>query len=201
MLSSDSGSTPQRILCVENGTAIIDDFGEMTFKELDDAAHSVANGLLEKGVKGGDGVAILARNHRWFLVALYGAARTGVAAGNAVTGTAQPLEPLDTRDTGGLPVTLKKLLREWQPDRLIVGFPLSMDGEKTASTKAAEVFAEQLQELSGLPVELHDERLTTREANQRFREARQGGQARRKQSRRLDSMAAALILESWMAER
>lgn len=60
-----------------NGMAIIDDFGEMTFKELDDAAHSVANGLLEKGVKGGDGVAILARNHRWFLVALYGAARTG----------------------------------------------------------------------------------------------------------------------------
>ncbi|RAV18156.1 acyl-CoA synthetase [Mycolicibacterium sp. GF69] len=58
-------------------TAIIDDLGEMTFKELDDAAHSVANGLLEKGVKGGDGVAILARNHRWFLVALYGAARTG----------------------------------------------------------------------------------------------------------------------------
>ncbi|OBI84022.1 long-chain-fatty-acid--CoA ligase FadD2 [Mycobacterium sp. E740] len=60
-----------------NGTAIIDDFGEMTFKELDEAAHAAANGLLEKGVKGGDGVAILARNHRWFLVALYGAARTG----------------------------------------------------------------------------------------------------------------------------
>ena len=58
-------------------TAIIDDFGEMTFSELDDAAHSVANGLLEKGVKGGDGVAILARNHRWFLAAFYGAARTG----------------------------------------------------------------------------------------------------------------------------
>ena len=60
-----------------NRTAIIDDDGEMTFKELDDAAHAVANGLLAKGVKGGDGVAILARNHRWFLVALYGAARTG----------------------------------------------------------------------------------------------------------------------------
>jgi fatty-acyl-CoA synthase len=60
-----------------NRTAIIDDFGEMTFKELDDAAHSVANGLLAKGVKGGDGVAILARNHRWFLVAVYGAARSG----------------------------------------------------------------------------------------------------------------------------
>lgn len=60
-----------------NRTAIIDDFGEMTFAELDEAAHSVANGLLAKGIKGGDGVAILARNHRWFLVAVYGAARAG----------------------------------------------------------------------------------------------------------------------------
>jgi fatty-acyl-CoA synthase len=60
-----------------NRTAIIDDFGEITFKELDEAAHEVANGLLEKGVKGGDGVAILARNHRWFLIAVYGAARAG----------------------------------------------------------------------------------------------------------------------------
>ncbi|ANI37639.1 long-chain-fatty-acid--CoA ligase FadD2 [Mycolicibacterium vaccae] len=60
-----------------NRTAIIDDFGEMTFKELDDAANAVANGLLAKGVKGGDGVAILARNHRWFLVSVYATAKTG----------------------------------------------------------------------------------------------------------------------------
>ena len=60
-----------------NRTAIIDDFGELSFKELDEAAHEVANGLLKMGVRGGDGVAILARNHRWFLIALYGAARAG----------------------------------------------------------------------------------------------------------------------------
>ena len=60
-----------------NRTAIIDDDGEMTFKELDDAAHAVANGLLAMGVRGGDGVGLLIRNHRWFLVALYGAARVG----------------------------------------------------------------------------------------------------------------------------
>src|SRR6202163_3857061 len=60
-----------------NRTAIIDDDGEITFSELDDAAHAVANGLLAMGVKGGDGVAILARNHRWFLIAVYGAARSG----------------------------------------------------------------------------------------------------------------------------
>lgn len=57
--------------------AVIDDDGEFTFAELDHAAHAVANGLLTMGVKGGDGVAILARNHRWFLIALYGAARVG----------------------------------------------------------------------------------------------------------------------------
>ena len=60
-----------------NGVAVIDDDGEITFGELDEAAHAVANGLRAMGVKGGDGVALLIRNHRWFLIALYGAARVG----------------------------------------------------------------------------------------------------------------------------
>ncbi|MFN8072385.1 MAG: long-chain-fatty-acid--CoA ligase FadD2 [Mycobacterium sp.] len=58
-------------------TAIIDDEGSMTFAELNDASNAAANGLLSMGVKGGDGVAILARNHRWFLIANYAAARVG----------------------------------------------------------------------------------------------------------------------------
>jgi fatty-acyl-CoA synthase len=57
--------------------ALIDEEGSLTYRELDDAAHAVANGLLAKGVRGGDGVALLARNHRWFLIAKYGAARVG----------------------------------------------------------------------------------------------------------------------------
>ncbi|CDO86561.1 acyl-CoA synthetase [Mycobacterium triplex] len=57
--------------------ALIDEDGEFSYRELDEAAHAVANGLIDKGVKGGDGVAILARNHRWFLIANYGAARVG----------------------------------------------------------------------------------------------------------------------------
>ncbi|MCV7055227.1 long-chain-fatty-acid--CoA ligase FadD2 [Mycolicibacterium gilvum] len=60
-----------------NRTAIIDDFGEFTFGELDEAVNAVANGLLAKGVTGGDGVAILARNHRWFLVSVYAAGKVG----------------------------------------------------------------------------------------------------------------------------
>ncbi|ORB85122.1 acyl-CoA synthetase [Mycobacterium kansasii] len=57
--------------------ACIDEDGEFTYKELDDAAHALANALLAKGVRAGDGVALLARNHRWFLIANYGAARVG----------------------------------------------------------------------------------------------------------------------------
>jgi len=58
-------------------TALIDDEGSMTFAELNDASNAVANGLLAMGVRGGDGVAILARNHRWFMIANYASARVG----------------------------------------------------------------------------------------------------------------------------
>lgn len=60
-----------------DGAAIIDDEGTVTFAGLDEAANAVANGLRVLGVRGGDGVAILARNHRWFLIAVYGCARVG----------------------------------------------------------------------------------------------------------------------------
>jgi fatty-acyl-CoA synthase len=62
---------------VPDKVAVIDDDGEISWKELDDAANAVAQGLLDKGVKGGDGVAILARNSRWFAIALFGCARVG----------------------------------------------------------------------------------------------------------------------------
>ena len=60
-----------------NRAAVLDDDGEMTFRELNDATNAVANALLVMGIRGGDGVAILARNHRWFLVAVFAAARVG----------------------------------------------------------------------------------------------------------------------------
>ncbi len=68
--SLNARRTPDRAAC-------IDEDGEFTFRELDEAAHAVANGLIDKGIKGGDGVALLARNHRWFLIAYFGCARVG----------------------------------------------------------------------------------------------------------------------------
>ncbi len=57
--------------------AIIDEEGALTFRELDDSVNAVANGLVEMGIRGGDGVAILGRNSRWFAIANYGCARVG----------------------------------------------------------------------------------------------------------------------------
>ena len=68
--SVNARRTPHRV-------AVIDDEGAMTFRELDDSVNAAANRLLVMGVTGGDGVAILARNHRWFLVANYACARVG----------------------------------------------------------------------------------------------------------------------------
>src|ERR1700730_793429 len=68
--SMNARRTPHRAAC-------IDEDGEFSYKELDEAAHAVANGLLDMGVRAGDGVALLARNHRWFLIANFGAARVG----------------------------------------------------------------------------------------------------------------------------
>lgn len=58
-------------------TAIIDDEGSITYAELNDAVNALAHGLNRLGIKGGDGVAILARNHRWFIIANYAAHRAG----------------------------------------------------------------------------------------------------------------------------
>ena len=57
--------------------AIIDEEGALTFRALDDSVNAVANGLVEMGIGGGDGVAILGRNSRWFAIANYGCARVG----------------------------------------------------------------------------------------------------------------------------
>ncbi|WP_223162607.1 acyl-CoA synthetase [Nocardioides antri] len=57
--------------------AVIDELGTMTYGELDDAANALAHHWRSAGLGPGDGVSILARNHRWFLVATYAAARCG----------------------------------------------------------------------------------------------------------------------------
>ena len=127
----------------------------------------------------------------------YGLRQIGVAVGNAMLGTTRPLPVLPARD--GIPDwdAVEALLREWQPDLLVVGNPLNMDGSASELSRRAEKFARRLQGRFALPVELVDERLSSFEAKQISRSQGHRGDYHREP---VDSLAAELILRTWLAE-
>ena len=125
----------------------------------------------------------------------YGLRQLGVAVGNRVTGTAQALTTLQARD--GVPrwQDIQDLLREWQPQLLLVGLPLNMDGSTGEICRQAEKFARRLHGRFALPVEFMDERLSSFDAKQRLAEAGHKGDYK---SAPADALAAELILQSWL---
>lgn len=125
----------------------------------------------------------------------YGTRQIGVAVGQLITGQARELRVL--RAQNGVPdwQQVEALIREWQPDALVVGLPLNMDGSPSEMSARAEKFARRLHGRFNLPVHTHDERLTTFEAKgQRLRQGR-GGNYR---DDPVDALAAALLLEGWL---
>ncbi len=127
----------------------------------------------------------------------FGTTKIGVATGQTLTQTAQPLPPLAA--ISGQPdwKVLEKLIKEWRPQALVVGLPLNMDGSEQEVTLQAKKFAGRLQGRFGLPVIEHDERLTTVDARSEIFE-REGLKGIK--SRSIDSLAACLILESWLQQ-
>ena len=129
----------------------------------------------------------------------YGGRRIGIATGQPLTGTAQPLKTL--QNTGDPLPEIDALVREWQPAGIVVGLPLAADGTESDMSRIVREFAGRLGAAHpSVQIVLHDERFSSRIADDRFRAARQAGRARRKDARTLDSHAAAVILESWLAE-
>lgn len=128
----------------------------------------------------------------------YGTRSIGVASGQAITGTASELPPL--KADNGVPKwpELQALLEAWQPDLVLVGLPLNMDGSDSELAQRARKFANRIHGRFGVPVALYDERLSTREAKQ---EARERGHRGSYRDNPVDSIAARLILESWWRER
>lgn len=125
----------------------------------------------------------------------FGTRSIGIATGQEITGTASPLTSLKAND--GIPdwSQLEKLLKEWQPDLLVVGLPLNMDGTEQEMTVRARKFGQRLHGRFGFQVEFKDERLTTTDAKARLFE--HGGYKALGKSR-VDAVSAQLILESWM---
>ncbi len=128
----------------------------------------------------------------------YGLRQIGVATGNCLLGTSQPLTVLKARD--GVPNwdDIEVVLREWQPDVLVVGLPLNMDGSASELSRRSEKFARRLHGRFGLPVAMADERLSSVEAKAQQRERGHRGDYK---AHPIDSHAAALILRTWLAER
>jgi putative Holliday junction resolvase len=124
---------------------------------------------------------------------------TGVAIGNTYTASARALATLAVRDDNPDWPRLDTLRQEWQPDTLVVGLPLTLDGAEQPASRRARQFAVQLQQRYGLPVVLVDERHSSQEAAQRFATARAVGLKRRRDAADIDAEAAAVILERWLA--
>ncbi len=128
----------------------------------------------------------------------FGRKNIGVAVGQDLTKTANELTVIKARD--GIPNwdDIEKLIEQWQPNLFVVGLPLNMDGSKQEMTYAAKKFGNRLNAKFKLPVEWHDERLTTFEAldhlgiHDKMQSKHQGD---------VDRVSAQLILQSWLNQQ
>jgi len=126
----------------------------------------------------------------------FGLKRIGVAVGDWETGLAHPLETIAQETNAARFERVRSLLEEWQPVALVVGLPMTLDGEEHEMSRRCRRFANQLHGRFGLPVALVDERLTSAAAESRLAEAGVYGN-RRKAA--LDSLAAQEILQDYLA--
>ena len=127
----------------------------------------------------------------------FGTRSIGVAIGQRITGTARPLAAIKAQDGSPDWNIIGRLLKEWQPESVIVGLPLNMDGTEQPLTARARNFANKIHGRFGVAITLHDERLSTVEARAGLFE-RGGFRALDKGS--VDSASAVVILESFFEQ-
>ena len=117
----------------------------------------------------------------------HGSARCGCAISDPSGTLATPLTAVERPDSKRGLAAVARMAEEHSAERVVVGLPLTLRGEEGEQAAAARTFAERLERRLTIPVELHDERLTTRLAE------RTGG------IENADSRAAAHLLESYLA--
>lgn len=125
----------------------------------------------------------------------FGIKRIGVAVGQELTRTARELETLNSPDGGPDWKGISRLIEQWQPDALVVGLPLNLDGSDHEVTRLARRFGNRLKGRYNLPVFTIDERLSSVEAERMLAGDRVFDRAA------VDKLAARIILESWLAQK
>lgn len=127
----------------------------------------------------------------------FGLVNTGVAVGQSITSTSSALKTIIS--SGKFNWTeLDSIIKQWQPTAIVVGNPLTEDGENQEFGNQVKNFAKKLKDRYNLPVHMVDERYTSMHAQQDFADARKSGNAKRKHAKNLDSHAAKIILQRWL---
>jgi putative holliday junction resolvase len=128
-----------------------------------------------------------------------GARRIGVAIGSALGNGARALAVVDVIEGAIDWTAIDRLDREWRPDGFVVGDPMTLEGGDQPIRAAAHAFARELLARYERPVAMMDERSSSIEAAQRFAADRAQGRRRRRDANALDAVAAAVIVERWLA--
>lgn len=128
----------------------------------------------------------------------FGMKNIGVAVGQQLTGTASGVAALKARD--GIPdwQQIADLIQQWQPQQLVVGLPLNMDGSEQQMTASARKFGNRLNNRFNIPVAWQDERLTTFEAVDTMGLRNKFQSAKRSD---VDRLSAQIILQSWLDQQ
>ena len=128
----------------------------------------------------------------------FGLKKIGVAVGQMVTKTASPLTLLKAQDGAPQWNDVQKLIEEWAPQLIVVGYPIHMDGTEQAMTKAAKRFGNRLNGRFQIPVEWVDERLTSYEAELLLEDLNNPSES---DKLNVDTFSAKLIIEQWFNQR
>jgi putative Holliday junction resolvase len=127
----------------------------------------------------------------------FGLRRIGIAVGQDVTASANPLAAIRNSDAGPDWQAIETLVGEWRPSRLIVGMPLHEDGSPSEIGVSVKTFIAELARFE-VPVEQVDERYSSLEAHELLKSERAAGLRGRINKEEIDSAAAALIAERWL---
>lgn len=125
----------------------------------------------------------------------FGTERVGVAMSDELGIIAQPIEFIPRRPAAGLWERLRALHGDFSCERILVGMPRNMDGSYGPAAEAVKQFTEQLRQEMNVPIQTWDERLSSIQAN---RVLLQANVSRKKRKEKIDKMAAAVILQSYL---
>ena len=128
----------------------------------------------------------------------YGDARTGVAVSDAMGMLAGFTTVIHSRKSEVVLEELKKLIAEHGAEELVMGFPRNMDGTEGPRADLYREFAARLEEVTGMAVNLWDERRTTVEAHQILHAS---GKKMKNHKKNVDAVAATLILEGYLTKK